>query len=94
MSSQPSLVTSFKGNRFNNLFEAASALHFHRQHLVEFFTIYMADRNQKLESVLNDAESDSVAVYVLATDVPQGDRVILETPWVQDPLLGLLPACC
>ena len=56
MSSQPSLVTSFKGNRFNNLFEAASALHFHRQHLVEFFTIYMADRNQKLESVLDDAE--------------------------------------
>ena len=66
MSSQPSLVTSFKGNRFNNLFEAASALHFHRQHIVEFFTIYMADRNQKLESVLNDAESDSVAVFVLA----------------------------
>ena len=66
MSSQPPLVTSFKGNRFNNLFEAASALHFHRQHIVEFFTIYMADRNQKLESVLNDAESDSVAVYVLA----------------------------
>ena len=26
----------------------------------------MADRNQKLESVLNDPESDSVAVYVLA----------------------------
>jgi len=68
---------------------------FYRQHIVEFFAIYMADRNQKLESVLNDPEWFCCSVCpCLGTDVPQGERVILETPWVQDPLLGLLLACC
>ena len=62
---QPSLITSFKSNRFNNLFEAAAALHFHRSDIIKFLSDFMPQKNKKLESVLSDAQSDKVAVYVL-----------------------------
>ena len=65
ISGSPSRVTSFKSNRFNNLFEAAAALHFHRASIIDFLDNFLPEKNQKLESVLYDAKSDAVGVYVL-----------------------------
>ena len=62
----PSTIQSFKANRFNNLFEAAAALHFHRKSIIDFLMNYMPSRNRKRESVLLDARSDQVSVYVLS----------------------------
>ena len=65
ISGRSSRVTSFKSNRFNNLFEAAAALHFHRASIIDFLDNFLPEKNQKLESVLYDAKSDAVGVYVL-----------------------------
>ena len=63
--SKPSMISSFKANRFNNLFQAGAALFHHRQDIIQFLRDYMPDRNQKLDSVLCDALSDQVHVYIL-----------------------------
>ena len=65
ISGKASRVTSFKSNRFNNLFEAAAALHFHRASIIDFLDNFLPEKNQKLESVLYDVKSDAVGVYVL-----------------------------
>jgi aubergine-like protein len=61
----PSTISSFKSNRFNNLFEAAAALHFHREDIILFLRDYMPHKNGKLKSVLFDACCDHVAAYTL-----------------------------
>ena len=65
LNEKPSVISSFKANRFNNLFEAAAALTYHRDDIITFLRDYMPDKNSKLQSVLADATSDQVAVYLL-----------------------------
>lgn len=48
----------FFGFRFNNLFQAAGALHFHRQGLMDFLSNYMASLNWKQEGTLADMQCD------------------------------------
>ena len=66
LSRKRSVISSFKGNRFNNLFEAAAALNFHRADIITYLQEYLPERNGKLESVLSDALCDQLAHYVLA----------------------------
>ena len=55
-----SVIKSFRGNRFNNFFQAASALHYHRTSIIDFFSNYRATPNLKLQSVLADCESNTI----------------------------------
>ena len=60
-----STVTSFRENRFNNLFQAAASLHYHREHIREFLSSYMVKKNKKLESVLADCNSDVIDCHMV-----------------------------
>ena len=62
-------VTSFRGNRFNNLFQAAASLHHHRDGIINFLKNYMPGLNLKQESVLYDAECNSVDVLIIALGI-------------------------
>ena len=62
-------VQSFRSNRFNNFFEAASALHFHRNDIAEFFSNYRQAPNLKLQSVLADCECDKIDVLLAAIGI-------------------------
>ena len=66
LNQKPSVISSFKGNRFNNFFEAAAALRFHRADHRIPPGISLPERNGQLESVLSDALCDQLAHYVLA----------------------------
>lgn len=69
MPEERSQVTSFRGNRFNNLFQAAASLHHHRAGIINFLTNYMPSLNQKQESVLYDAECNSLEVLMIALGI-------------------------
>ncbi|KAK7105611.1 uncharacterized protein [Littorina saxatilis] len=64
MTNKTSTVPSFKSNRFNSIFYGATKLLAHRDDIIEFLSDYMPSRNQKLESVLKDAQSEEVNVFV------------------------------
>ena len=44
--------TSFRGNRFNNLFDNSSALIFHKHHIPDFSENFASNGNLKLQSIL------------------------------------------
>ena len=57
-------LTSFRSNRFNNLFEVASAVLFHREHILDFFSAVKAPSNLKQKSVVEDLKSKQVLIMV------------------------------
>ena len=59
-------VTSFRMNRFNNFFQGAAGLFFHRNHIIDFFDNFKDNRNLKLESVFLDALSPELQALVRA----------------------------
>jgi hypothetical protein len=61
-----SLFSSYKGNRFNNLFENAVAVILHREHIVNFLDNCCSHRNQKLKSVLEAIGNAKIMSSVLA----------------------------
>ena len=61
-----STVTSFRENRFNNLFQAAGSLHFHRQDIQACLGTYLPKLNNKTESVLADCESEEIDCHLVA----------------------------
>lgn len=64
-----STVTSFKGNRFNNLFQAAASLHHHRTDIMIFLKDYMPALNLKQDSVLYDASCQSVDAMTVSLGI-------------------------
>ena len=48
--------TSYHCNRFNNLFQNATALLFHRHHIKQFLDEFVSHSNLKLQSILADLE--------------------------------------
>ena len=62
---ESSQITSFWTNRFNNFFQGAVGLHYHRSAIQVFFTEYHTN-NLKLRSVLADAESDEIDMFITA----------------------------
>ena len=67
--SSTSRIGSFRGNRFNNLFEAARALQVHRQAIVKFLEEFMPSLNRKQESVLLDAKCEILGCSVTALGI-------------------------
>ena len=59
-----STIPSYKDNRFNSVFVAAVSILQHRMDIISFLQDYMPTRNQKLESVLQDAISEEVNIFV------------------------------
>ena len=49
-----SLFSSYRSNRFNNLFQNASALLFHKSDIELFINEYASNSNLKLQSILED----------------------------------------
>ena len=64
-----STIPSYKDNRFNSVFVAAVSILQHRMDIISFLQDYMPTRNQKLESVLQDAISEEVNIFVGALAV-------------------------
>ena len=62
-------VTSFRANRFNNLFEGAAALCYHRNEIVDFLGNYRQSLNLKVDSVFHDAKSDDLNAFVRALGI-------------------------
>ena len=52
-----SSVTSFRMNRFNNFFEGAAALCYHRNDIIDFLTNFKQSLNLKVDSIFHDAQS-------------------------------------
>ncbi|XP_076470372.1 uncharacterized protein LOC143300520 [Babylonia areolata] len=65
---KPSAITSFRGNRFNNLFSAAAGLIHHRDDIIQFFR-RRPPSNLKQTSVEADAKCDAVNTMVLGLAV-------------------------
>ena len=61
-----SVIPSFKGNRFNNLFRAAASLHFHLSDLADFLGNYMTERNWKQDGIYHDILCDDVHAALVA----------------------------
>ena len=59
-------ITCFERNRFNNLFEARAALHFHRQEIHDFLECCMTTLNWKQEGVLADNKCDTLDNHLVA----------------------------
>ncbi|XP_064636439.1 uncharacterized protein LOC135493239 isoform X1 [Lineus longissimus] len=64
-----SLVKSYRSNRFNNFFEGAGTLHFHRKGIQDFFSNYSESPNLKLQSVLADCQDDDVDTMLSAVGI-------------------------
>ena len=60
-----SAITLFRNNRFNNYFEAAAALHFHREDISSCLQS-LPKINRKLESVQEDNRSDEIDCQLIA----------------------------
>ena len=60
-----SIITSYRGNRFNNLFTAAAGLIHHREDILNFFDLRQPS-NLKQRSVHADVASDELNIMLLA----------------------------
>ncbi|KAL8599847.1 hypothetical protein ACOMHN_038420 [Nucella lapillus] len=65
MTGRKSAVTSFHENRFNNLFQAAASVHFHRQEIQDCISNFLAKVNKKIDSVLADNGSDVIDCHII-----------------------------
>ena len=63
-----SRFSSFRSNRFNNTFDNASAIIFHRDHIIRFLENYCTHSNLKLKSILLDILDERVINMVSALD--------------------------
>ncbi|XP_033123577.1 uncharacterized protein LOC117122178 [Anneissia japonica] len=55
-----SVVSSFRMNRFNNFFEGAGTIYFHRDDIIDFLSNFKEKLNLKVESVLHDCLSSEI----------------------------------
>lgn len=65
MTDRASAITSFRGNRFNNLFEAAAAVHYHRSDILDFLQS-LPTLNLKLASIVEDNQSEEIDCQLIA----------------------------
>ena len=56
-------------NRFNNFFQGAAGLFFHKSHIHQFFNDFNDSFNLKLESVLLDCDSEKVSSLIRALGI-------------------------
>ncbi|KAK7095511.1 hypothetical protein V1264_006907 [Littorina saxatilis] len=63
---RPSTISSFRENRFNNTFQGAASLHYHRQEVQDCLEIYLPHRNQKVQTVVTDSKDETTDVHLVA----------------------------
>ncbi|GFO14465.1 hypothetical protein PoB_004097000 [Plakobranchus ocellatus] len=63
---QGSRITSFRSNRFNNTFENAAAVLFHRADIETFLSCYTSSTNRLLESILLDIQDKRIIALLAA----------------------------
>ena len=63
---RPSTITSFHDNRFNNCFQAAASLHYHRHDIQHCLETYVKKRNGKIGVVQTDCQDDVTDVQMIA----------------------------
>ena len=61
-----SLIPSYRGNRFNAHFQGAAMVLYHKENIIELLQDHLPSRNRKQDSVLLDAKSDSVTIFLMA----------------------------
>ncbi|GFR74711.1 hypothetical protein ElyMa_000436500 [Elysia marginata] len=61
-----SIYTSYRSNRFNNLFENSVALLFHRTHSLQFLEDFVSHFNRKLESISYDLQDKRLMSIITA----------------------------
>ena len=64
-----SYIKSYRSNRFNNYFEGAASLHYHREAVQELLSNYFTSPNLKLQSVLADSQSDELDTLLCAVGI-------------------------
>ena len=69
MKGKKSHIKSYRSNRFNNFFESAAAIHYHRHDILEFFSKFSTNLNLKLQSVQADLKSDEVDSMLAAVGI-------------------------
>ena len=62
----PSAIPAYKGDRFNNVFEAAAAIFFHHHHVQDFLDNCMSQRNWKQDGILRALQCPDVLAALLA----------------------------
>ena len=66
MQERKSVISSFKSNRFNNMFEAGAALHYHREEIIDFLQSHVEKPNWKQQGVLEDMKCDQIDNILVA----------------------------
>ena len=69
MKEKVSHVQSYRSNRFNNFFQGAASLHFHRADIEDLFSNYNKSPNLKLQSVLADCKCDTINIMLTAVGI-------------------------
>ena len=64
-----SKLNSFRGNRFNNLFESAAAIIHHQDDICLFFSTYKEPSNLKQQSIVHDFQSTEIVAMVASLAV-------------------------
>ncbi|KAL3857378.1 hypothetical protein ACJMK2_012053 [Sinanodonta woodiana] len=64
-----SSIPGFKGNRFNMLFRAAAAIHFHQSDLADFLANYKTEKNWKQDGILHDITCDDIDAALVALGI-------------------------
>ncbi|KAL8580963.1 hypothetical protein ACOMHN_017530 [Nucella lapillus] len=84
MVGRKSAVTSFRENRFNNLFQAAASIHFHRQDIQDCISNFLPKVNKKIDSILADNGSKVIDCHVitLGSQVRQEENKYIKTQTV------------
>ena len=62
-------VTSFRMNRFNNFFQGAATLYYHKDDILKFLHDYKENANLKLQSVYEDCKSPDLQALVKALGI-------------------------
>jgi len=65
MINKKSVVQSYRGNRFNNIFEGARQIMYHKDDIIDFLTNHIESPNLKLQSILLDLKCDTVFMQVV-----------------------------
>ncbi|GFO24639.1 hypothetical protein PoB_005114400 [Plakobranchus ocellatus] len=61
-----STFSSFRSNRFNNLFQSATALLHHKDDIIKFLNEYVSSSNLKLENILLDLKDSRILSFIFA----------------------------
>jgi len=65
MKNKKSLIQSYRGNHFNNIFEEARHIMCHRNDIIDFLSNHFVSPNLKLQSILLDLKCDTIVYQIV-----------------------------